>query len=342
MASYKAEIDVMTTYDSEDNSWRKREKRNIGSLYVYQANSDLAAGLAMLSYTVTTPPANKLIESAISVARRTKKVDAYIIDSLASDNGGMIAPFSLIGYIRVYDPSTPILALSYDCSPETVKAAFRYGATSFLPRPQSLELIQSVIDGLIANHRVRSEADYRLDKVSQQRSASDMIKISDSLFLDYSGRRLAFLDVDGVFTFSQELSDGTVSVLHCLAMNKGAYISSTTIARLIGLVIDNDNYVEVRKCKDRITKSFATIRNLIHEYDHYETVMFTSRSKLGVRIDVREPSQEAIQRYKNMKLNGQGVEADRGKTIAGFNLVELMEANEEVKQPDKIELEDLI
>lgn len=343
---FKSEVDVFTTFSSDRYSSEKYRRKIRSTVFVHQNNSDLASGLEMVGYSVIRSVSGDVINNTLQIAKNSKKskVDIYVVDSIVMDNGELQSPFSLIGYIRVYDPYTPILALSYDTTPESVQSAFRYGATSYLPRPQRLELITSVMDGLIAAHTVATEAISIIDAERMANSACgservEMLKISDSFFLDYAGKRVAFLDTDGVFTFSNVLADSIVQVLHCLAINKGKRLSAIAIGRLLGEVSAGMDYSSERRIVDRISSNIASIKRIIDKYDKYKTVHLSSVRRYGTTLDVSKPDKDAVEIYKLEKSNDSG---HKGDVKAGFKLLSLMEESNSVKTDKGVTLEDLL
>lgn len=353
MLKYKSELDVFTSFHSDQyNEYKDKDYK--GLIYVHQNNSDLAAGLEMIGYKVIKATSANAIQNTIYVAKDGKKrgINCYIIDSLVMENGELQAPFSLIGYIRVYDPYTPILALSYDTNPESVQSAFRYGATAYLPRPQHIDLIEAVIDGLMAAYTVTTEAIQLIEEENSRKSAVKgsnvkMLKISDHMYLDYGGKRLAFLDKDGVFTFSDILSDAFVKVLHCLLSNKGKTLSALSIGRLLGEVYTGMDWRAERAAVDRVTANLKQIKITLSKYDRYKTIRIVSVPRLGTTLEVLPPDEDAVANYA---LEKQNKSKDRGKAKgklkSGFALVSLMEQNNEVKEDklkgDEPTLEDLL
>jgi DNA-binding response OmpR family regulator len=343
MLKYKSELDVFTSYSSDNYVREYKDKDYKGLVYVHQNNSDLAAGLEMIGYKVIKATSDNVIQNTIYLAKDGKKrgINCYIIDSLVMENGELQAPFSLIGYIRVYDPYTPILALSYDTNPESVQSAFRYGATAYLPRPQHIDLVEAVIDGLMAAYTVTTEAIQLIEEENARKGLarngkSEMIKISDSMYLDYGGRRLAFLDADGAFTFSEVLSDAVVKVLHCLLSNRGKSLSALSIGRLLGEVYTGMDWRAERNAIDRITANINSIKRKIAKYDIYKTIKITSVQRLGTTLEVYPPDEDAIATYaleKKMQEEQRG--KAKGKLKSGFKLISLMEENSEVKK-DKV------
>lgn len=340
MTSYKSEVDLFTTRG--EGSPRKRTKPMV---FVHQNNSDIDVGLEMIGYVIIRPRVNNIVQSTMNIAKSGRKngIKLYIVDCMVVDKGELQSPFSLIGYIRVYDPYTPILALSYDTSPESVQAAFRYGATSYLTRPQDLDLIAAVMEGLIANGILEQEAQEILgsrDSVKVVNNTTEMIKISDSLFLDYMGKRLAFLDNDGVFTFSEELPQNIISVLHCLVINAGKRLSAVSIGRLLGDVQEGMNWHDERTVVDRVTKQLSSVRNVLAKYDKYKTVKITRVRRYGTTLEVVPPNEDAVREYAQKKK----LEKESGAIVkAGFNLVSLMDENNTVKtKGNNITLEELL
>lgn len=337
MSGYKSEIDVLTRINiTGRESKHKYRKGDMGAIFVHQANSDLAAGLAMLGYKVIKADFNDVIQQAISTAKEADKngVVAYIIDSITLDNGLQQSPFSAIGYIRIYDQKHAILALSHDTSAESVKAAFRYGASGYLTRPQKLDLIAAVLDGLIANSTVEYEAVSKLELMKKSKSLNKMIKMSDSVYLDYANKRMAFLDRDGVFMFTSDIADSTLSVLHVLATNMGKRFTSTTIARLFGSTEGED----LRKASDRITKSFRTIGSLLSKVDKYKTISISIMHKYGIMLTSKKADETAVEQWRIEKAKDEKL--NKGEAKAGFSLVEMMEANNMVKT--ETDMEDLL
>lgn len=343
---FKSEIDMFTTFSSDTYESERYRKSIKGTVYVHQNNSDLAAGLEMSGYKVIVAQKGNIIQNTIHIAKEGRRsgIDLYIIDSIAVDNGELQAPFSLIGYIRVYDPYTPILALSYDTTPESVQSAFRYGTTAYLPRPQKLDLIAAVANGLISAHTIATEAVEMMESEIKSKTAScgehvEMVKISDSLFLDYGGKRLAFLDTDGVFTFSNILSDGVVQMIHCLAVNKNKRLSAVAIGRLLGEIYAGMDSQDERKASYKLSANLATVKNILKKYDKYKTVTLSTIRRYGTTLEVHEPDKEAVDRYKLEKANAK---KSKGVVKAGFGLVSLMEKNSEVRQDADVKLEDLL
>lgn len=340
MSSYKTEIEVLTSYKSSQPKYRYR-RGVLGVVFVHQNNSDLAAGLTMLGYKVIKATAKDVIGQAVSVAKNHADIgiSAYIIDSYTLDGGVMQAPFSAIGYIRVYDKSTPVIALSYDTNVDSVKAAFRYGATCYLTRPQPLDLVAAVLEGVIANNEVLDSAQAKLEAMSQNRSRK-LVKLSDSLFLDYANQRLAFLDMDGVFTFSNKIASHICNVIHCLAMNMGRRLSGTAIARLMGELDDKETSQALKKkAADRVNQALGSVRRLIRENDHYKTIQVSNDRRHGIMITATKPTIEAIESWKQEKEEQEL--KDSSKVRAGFSLVELMEQNDTDKSKEN-ELEDML
>lgn len=344
---YKGEIDIISSYSTNDPNYKPKRGTKI---FVHQQNSDIHAGLRMVGFEVLRPSGNTdLIQEVMNVSKNGRKngIKAYVIDSLAVDNGEMQAPFSLIGYIRVYDPYTPILALSYDTNPESVRAAFRYGATAYLPRPQHLDMIVAILEGLIANDTVANEAMQLLEQSTkakvdltgknakaaerEQRKSygREMIRLSDYMFLDYGGKRLAFIDRDGIFTFSEVLNDSIVSVLHCLATHKGQRMSAIAIGRLLGEVFTGQDWRDEKRVVLNISNHIKRISYLLEKYDKYKTLRITSKQKYGTTLEVLPADEDAVKVYEREKLNKK---TEKGSVKAGFNLVNLMEKNKTVKK----------
>lgn len=341
---FKAEVDLFTTFSSDKYVEEKYRRKIRSTVFLHQNNSDLAAGLEMIGFQVMTASKKETIKHTLDVVKAAKsEIDVYVIDSLVLENGELQAPFSLIGYIRIYDPYTPILALSYDTNPESVQSAFRYGATCYLTRPQTLDLIAAVIEGLAANGTVINEAIEQIDTEKGNTPVGDMIKMSSSLYLDYAGRRLAFLDEDGEFTFSEVLPDNIVSVLHCLTINKDKRLSAAAIGRLLGNISAGMNYVEERKVVDIISRNLATIKRLLVRYDKYKTITLSSVRRYGTTMSVHAPDPEAMRLYA---IDKEKRPTKRATIKAGFNLVSLMEENSEIKNTqdilDESSLEDML
>lgn len=328
--AYKSEVDLFTTFSSNKNVEEKYRRKIRSTVFLHQNHSDLAAGLEMIGFRVIVASQKNTIKNTLAAVKASKdEIDAYIVDSIVMENGELQAPFSLIGYIRIYDPYTPILALSYDTNPESVQSAFRYGATSYLSRPQTLELIAAVVEGLAANGTVINEAIEQIDTDRGLNPINEMIRMSSSLYLDYAGRRLAFLDEDGEFTFSEVLPDNIVSVLHCLTLNRDKRLSAAAIGRLLGNISAGMNYQEERKVVDVVSRNLSTIKRLFAKYDKYKTITLSSIRRYGTTMSVHEPDPEAMKRYA-MEKEKKPV-TNRTAVRAGFNLVSLMDENSEVK-----------
>ena len=325
---FRAEIDLFTSFVSDTyKSDLKRKTRAV--VFLHQNNSDLAAGLEMIGYKVITANPRNTITNTIALAKNARKlgINAYIIDSMVMENGELQAPFSLIGYIRVYDPYTPVLALSYDTNPESIQSAFRYGATSYLTRPQELDVVAAVVDGLVANNAVIDEATERIDISRGLNKAVEMIKISNSLYLDYAGKRLAFLDNDGEFTFSEEIAESVVSVLHCLIANQDKRLSAVLIGRIMGSIQDGMNWRDERRVVDKVSENLSSIKRLLARYDKYKTVKLSSVRRYGTTLEIVPPDPDAMRAYDVDKAAAKGKKAN---VKAGFSLVSLLEQNNSV------------
>lgn len=340
--SYRTELDLRTSCTFEGYVSKKKSLRDhIGTIFVHQNNSDLAAGLAMVGYKVIVASNTDAINQVIKIAkdRIEKGIKAYIVDSLLREQDEYQAPFSLIGYIRLYDPYTPILALSRDTRQDAIASAFRYGATSYLHRPASLDMVVSVIDGLFANAAVIDMANQKISQmVSGGEKRREMIPVSKYLFLDYADRRLCFIDTRGVTTFSKTLNYHVADVLHCLTVNKGRWLSSSVISRLLG---EGNTEATANSKYARIKQNVDSVRATINAVDGYHSVEVIASKSKGYMLNEREVTRDVIEEYRVKIEKKEKREQDMARIKSGFYLTDLMEQNNTVKSED-IKLEDLL